>query len=291
LNHPELINELPKNIVAMVWGYEAQYPFYEQGLKMREAGIPFYVCPGVSSWGSPLGRTDVMMANIKNATENGHETGALGVLTCDWGDYIADWEHWTISFPGFAYAAAMSWSPESNSDLDLAGALDNHIFMDEAGVLGELIIALGQTYKKTGVILHDRTLLADYVYFPNEPLDSPHLKGGTVETLNKTIDAIDQLLSQLNKVKMKCTEDQLFIDEIRNNAAMAKHFARIGIARITSQAESISAIPKNLRTELAQDVKPIIPELRRIWMQRNRPGGLSQTAGVFENLLKIYRAQ
>jgi hypothetical protein len=288
LHYPEVIKDMPKDMVAMVWGYEAQHPFLDQGQKMKDAGIPFYVCPGVSSWGSPLGRTDVMLANIKNAAENGLKTGAIGFLNCDWGDYIGDWEHWTISYPGFAYGAAMSWAVESNKELDLARAMDRHVLMDEADVLGQLLLDLGKTYKETGVMLWDRTLLAAYVYYQNDPLDSPNLKDGTIENLTKTIESIETLLKDLDQVKMKHPDARLIIDEVRNDAAIAIHFSRIGMARIQSQSASISTIPDDLKKELAQDIDPIIPEFRRLWLQRNRPGGLDQTAGVFENLLKVY---
>src|SRR5581483_2674353 len=90
INHPELISQLPKDAIAMEWGYEADHPFAEHGKAFAQAGIPFYVCPGTSSWISILGRTENAMGNIRNATENGLKNGAIGVLNTDWGD----WGHW-----------------------------------------------------------------------------------------------------------------------------------------------------------------------------------------------------
>ena len=67
MHYPELIPDLPKDIIALEWGYEANHPFTEHGAKFRESGIPFYVCPGTSSWNSICGRTENAIGNISNA--------------------------------------------------------------------------------------------------------------------------------------------------------------------------------------------------------------------------------
>ena len=73
MHQPELIAELPKDIIAMEWGYEATIPFDKDGALFAKAGVPFYVCPGTSSWCTIAGRTDNCLANLRNAAENGLE--------------------------------------------------------------------------------------------------------------------------------------------------------------------------------------------------------------------------
>ena len=60
--HPELIGELPRNIIALEWGYEADHPFDAHCARFAAAGIPFYVCPGTGSWRTLAGRTDSIWA-------------------------------------------------------------------------------------------------------------------------------------------------------------------------------------------------------------------------------------
>jgi len=50
IKRPELIPELPKDAIAMEWGYEHDHPFAENVVKFAAAGLRFYVCPGTSSW-------------------------------------------------------------------------------------------------------------------------------------------------------------------------------------------------------------------------------------------------
>ena len=76
IQHPELIGELPRDAVALVWGYEADHPFDAHGEKFAAAGIPFYVCPGTGSWRTLAGRTSSVLGNLRNAAENGLKHGA-----------------------------------------------------------------------------------------------------------------------------------------------------------------------------------------------------------------------
>lgn len=75
LQQPDLISRLPKDSIALEWGYEADHPFDADGAKFTEAGVPFYVCPGTSSWNSLVGRTDNALGNLLNAAENGLKQG------------------------------------------------------------------------------------------------------------------------------------------------------------------------------------------------------------------------
>ncbi|HNZ47258.1 MAG TPA: family 20 glycosylhydrolase [Candidatus Hydrogenedentes bacterium] len=149
LNHPELIPELPKNIIAMEWGYEAKHPFDERCAQFARSGIPFYVCPGTSSWNSLLGRTDNALANLERAARNGLNQGAIGYLITDWGD-SGHWQFPPVSYLPFAQGAALSWAYDANRSLDLVKAADLHIFEDASGLLARSAFDLGNAYLQTG---------------------------------------------------------------------------------------------------------------------------------------------
>ena len=55
LHKPELIGQIPRDVIALEWGYEADHPFDKDGALFKKAGVPFYVCPGTSSWMSIAG--------------------------------------------------------------------------------------------------------------------------------------------------------------------------------------------------------------------------------------------
>ena len=55
--HPELVADLPDDVIPLVWGYEADSPFDDTCRKLAQRGLDYYVCPGTSSWCSFSGRS------------------------------------------------------------------------------------------------------------------------------------------------------------------------------------------------------------------------------------------
>ena len=101
LKYPELAEALPRNCIALNWGYEANHPFRRETALLGRAGIPFFVCPGTSSWNSICGRTDNMLMNVGSAIEHGKNHNASGVLMTDWGDN-GHWQPLSAGFSRFA---------------------------------------------------------------------------------------------------------------------------------------------------------------------------------------------
>ena len=70
LKYPKLIRELPKNVIALNWGYEANHPFAKEAAQFAKAKIPFYVCPGTSTWQTLIGKHDNALANLARRRES-----------------------------------------------------------------------------------------------------------------------------------------------------------------------------------------------------------------------------
>ena len=104
--HPDLIPEVPKDVLALEWGYESDYDFTENVNRLKQSQIPFYVCPGTSTWNSIGGRTENACLNIKHAAIAAKEYDAQGLLLTDWGDH-GHWQHWPVSLLGYAYGSCL----------------------------------------------------------------------------------------------------------------------------------------------------------------------------------------
>lgn len=111
IKSPHLIEELPDDLTALSWGYEADHPFDEHGAAYQRSRKPFYVCPGTSSWNSLCGRTHNMLENIRRAGEAGTQYGAVGMLVTDWGD---NGHHQVapVSYAGYVAGALAGWNPD-----------------------------------------------------------------------------------------------------------------------------------------------------------------------------------
>lgn len=271
LHRPELIPELPKDVVALNWGYEANHPFEKETKAFAEAGVPFYVCPGTSSWCSIAGRTDNAIGNLKLAAACGLANGAKGFLNTDWGD-LGHLQYLPVSYLGFAAGAAYSWCYENNEAVDLTPALDLHIFRDSANVMGKLMADFGNVYQCASSLCGNASR-----YFWS-------LVGGedrkklwevlTCEDFDRAEARVNELLGQLDGATMDRADATLIQAEFRNAAAMLVHACRHGRWRLHAEPMPASALSESLGA--------IIVEHRRLWLARNRPGGLTDSCGRLE---------
>jgi hypothetical protein len=262
LHQPELISELPKNLIALQWGYESDHPFDDQGGKFAKAGVPFYVCPGTSSWNSIAGRTDNAMANLRLAAEAGLRHGAIGYLNTDWGDN-GHLQYLPVSYLGIAAGAAFSWCLDSNRDLDIVPAMNHHAFFDATGTLGRVAYNLGNLYQSCGKLSANGSALFRLLVIP--PFDATPEKGMTSEGFDNAAAALEAAIAPLSSFQPKDDDAKLITDEFRNAAAMLRHCIAIGRVKIGQQRR------------VESDVAPIIAEHRRLWLARNRPGGLEDS--------------
>src|SRR5579859_7137026 len=158
LQHPELVPEIPAETIALEWGYEATHPFDQHAPIYAAAGVPFYVCPGTSSWCSVAGRTANAIANLRQAAEHGLHAGASGYMITDWGDR-GHWQALPISYLGLACGAAASWGLSASQAMDVARTISLHAFRDPAGILGRIVSDLGDIYRQLGPRLPNSSLL------------------------------------------------------------------------------------------------------------------------------------
>lgn len=288
LLHPELIAELPRDVVALNWGYEGDHPFDAEGEKFAAAGIAHQVCPGTSSWLSIGGRTQNALANLDAASRSGLTHGAAGLMVTDWGDH-GHWQPLPVSYLGLAYGAAVAWCRETNADLDIAECLDTHVFLDRAGALGSVARDLGNVYRDTGVVVKNASVLALLLLFPDRPMGEGRLAGLTIEGLERAGARVEDVLSRLPGARSERDDARILHAEFALAADLMGHACRLGIARLTADSGAVAAIPAATRAALEIDLTRIVAEHRRVWRLRNRPGGLSDSAARMESLLSRYR--
>ena len=147
LKHPELVPELPKDLIALDWGYEGNHPFSEEAAKFRAAGLDFYVCPGTSAWNSLAGRVENMRENMSAAERAGRLHGARGFLVADWGDG-GHWQPLAASLPGLVFGGMLAHEGASAAKMDLESALNGIMGVP----LGGTLLRLGTLYLRGGAL-------------------------------------------------------------------------------------------------------------------------------------------
>ena len=271
------IPELPKDAIALEWGYEATHPFADHSARFGQAGIPFYVCPGTASWSSLAGRTENAVDNIQSAARHGLANGAGGLLVTDWGNR-GHWQALPVSYLGIAVAAASSWAGEANAGLDVAGALSRHFFRDLTGIAGRVAYDLGNVYRHTGHIPHNGSALFWILQLPAAELSASSQWTGQVtpETLARTLEEIDQAVGPLGQTRMDRPDAALVVRELELTADLLRHACRRGMLLLGQHDR-----PARGRRELSADLRRLIAEYESVWLARNRPGGLADSVARF----------
>ena len=184
LKYPKLISELAKigradlpvgwnarpriptrNIIALNWGYEANHPFNREAVLFAKSKIPFYVCPGTSTWQTLIGRHDNALANLRAAARAGRKHGATGYLITDWGDGGHP-QPLAVSWPMFLAGAALAWNGENFDEWKLVPVLSRDVFGDPTEKIAAAALALGFAHRKLNVKAVNETPLGTVIAAP-----------------------------------------------------------------------------------------------------------------------------
>jgi len=301
IKHPELIGTLPDDVTVLDWNYDDHTSFEEHCKVLQAHAIPFYVCPGTSSWASISGRTDNMLNNIADAARQGKTYGASGLVVTDWGD-SGHWQVMAVSYPGYAYAAGASWQVDANVNrLDgLERYLNDCVFQDKSGSIGQLLLELGRYYHLENSTLENMTYTN---YLLNRGVSTAEKLEQETQMMVKVLveiggrgipfqltyqydDMLDWLAgckSQLKQTVLEIPDAATVVDELSNTirlvelgAGLHRYIHRIKLEDTASEIAWLEHSTEQL--ELA------IAEFKRLWLLRNREGGLETS---LRNLYKL----
>lgn len=287
IKHPDLVAELPRDLIALEWGYEADHPFDQHGAIFANSGVPFYVCPGTSTWVTVAGRTDNALENLRNAARNGRQHGAVGYLITDWGD-MGHWQPLPVSYLGFGYGAALAWGVDNNETIDIAAILSRDIFQDETGTMGQLVYDLGNVYQIPGVASPNSSILARILLatpdnWSQRVAQLERWAGKKIvltrEKLTETAVALQTILRRLPTAHMQCPDAHLITRELTWAGEMLQHGCHRALWMVHGAGDTAA---------LTADAGRLIAEYKEIWHQRSRPGGFIDSVARLEKMKASY---
>lgn len=123
IKHPELLADIPKNVIFANWDYSANVN--ENNIKLiKSQNRDQYVCPGTQSWNRLIPDFDSAISNISKTCEYGHKNHVLGFLLTDWGDYghINDP---ILSLPYVIISSEYAWKSNNIAKKDLINKVSN----------------------------------------------------------------------------------------------------------------------------------------------------------------------
>ncbi len=284
--HADQIAQLPPGVTVCEWGYDADYPFDERVGMLADAGVPFWVAPGNSGWLSVGGRYSNAIENCRNAAAAALTHGGAGYLNTDWGDR-GHLQQLPIGDPGWAYGAAVSWCLETNAGLDVAAALSAHVYDDANGGIADALVSIGDAYREFRAQVPNNSILVMHLYFPQIRVGAGLTKGLTTAE----IDAVDARLAaartSIDRARSKRPDAALLRGELTWTVDVLQLMMDDARARLAA-GTTLASVPEDERRALGRRLDDIIERHRVLWLARNRPGGLSDSAAWLLNLRSAY---
>lgn len=266
LEAPELVDEVPTDATALLWGYEANHPFAEQCARLAKAKRKFWVCPGTSAWNTFTGRTDNMLANLESAATHGRKHGAEGLLLTSWGDG-GNHQPWPIMYPGIAYAAGLAWNQKGAKRKDLARAVNLVFSQTVNSGYGEILLQLGRV---ENAIKHPKPNRSRHynLFFATKAELKKELETLTRKEIEDVLRALDKAYTQLVKQGEKYLWEFRSLGELQLGSDMAAWGLRRALRVLMKQNS------KQLGAELPELVERFVDH----WGNRAREGGLQESA-------------
>lgn len=295
LEHPSLLERIPKDILIGTWNYDAQEDYLKFILPIKNAGLEFIICPGVLNSNKILPQFGRAITNINNFTRDGLANNALGVLNCIWDDagtalFNNDWY-------GVSYGAEQSWNctPKNINEFD---------YRFNRGVLGSINDSYTRTIHKLNELekfeltdgMTDKILWNKLV-----PEKGEELKISKID-LDSVVSVLAQAQNELNNIKLSSNYElkeylQLVIDIYRSEA-----YKRIDLIKIAGNYKDALKIvlrePFKAREKLVEGVSLINKIIERqnkvidsysyLWLKENHTYALSRITDKYKDEIENF---
>ena len=286
INHDDVLEKIPSDMIFVDWGYDAQYPFDKTLKKLKKANIKFMSAPGTTTWCSLLGRTYDYLENISAAIWNTYDLGGEGVILTDWGD-VGHLQYLPATFAPLVYSGLLSYRVKHGVFKDLKEYLNKFVFKDENELAADVFMDAG-TYLKYEPHYTDNGSVTFYsmVWVLNSMKEQDPVEYYK-RRMRYNLYNFDQykLLMEFFEQKKKeidlCKIDELIKDEFKNSIDILIMNANI----IISYQEKVDVLFRiNKLKEADQLIDKIILDLEKNWLVRNKSSRLNNS---IENLLKV----
>lgn len=291
LHYPELVAELPDDVLLLDWHYEAAEDYPSVRI-FAESGRPFWVCPGTSSWNTIFPRIENSNGNIRTLARLAAEQGGQGLLNTDWGDH-GHYQPIGQSWYGYLYAGEQAWTGGTTPDAEFDRNLGRLFF----GPTGESVVgairALGRLNTLEGMPLRNAT---NSIYaLLDEPLVgevTPRLPAETLAEIARASEGAEATF----RGEMACAphpedlEDMAFTARLLAYAArktVAMQGLRAGLVALANgQAAAEEVLPAGITTlrALEAELVALTERFREVWYARARHSEIGISLGHLEGL-------
>lgn len=283
--HPELLHELPHDMIAVPWVYSPETSYDRFIRPFTEAGLETWVAPGVANWSRIFPDDNEAIPNIRDFIRDGRRLGATGAINTNWND---DGESFfDYAWYPLAFGAAASWedAPDVTRfrqayDWAIYRA-DGHAFADEIADMDAIHRLLegavhadgtdrlmwheafspnGQkVYGEMAPVAHQVRLLAEDV------TASLTANAGKARRNRRLLDPVAFAARRFDFVGQKAIYAQMIAQDYAAAAAdpANRHLANA----MFGKANGINGLLQDMRDQ----VSSLREQYRALWLERNTP--------------------
>lgn len=293
LNHPTLIEQVPKDMIVANWDYSPKDNYNSNINPFKNAGLQQLVCPGVWGWNQIFPNVDASSKNIINFVRDGQSASALGMLNTTWDD---DGESlFEMGWYGIVLGGAASWQQGALDQKQFDANFDWAFFRNDGHEFVEVIHTLGGINTTVGLGTSNETFWRDpfttgyqnYVRTNSEKIRQMRLN-------------VEEALEVLLKNKQKARRNASMIPSLMFAAKRFDHMGRraqtaeklsreyweaylnLGDrAKVRRLRRYASPIYDQLR-EMAEELAELKLAYREQWLAENRPYWLESVLARYD---------
>jgi hypothetical protein len=299
LNHPDLIGNIPKDMIVMNWQYSARDDFDASIKPFKDAGLEQFVCPGAHTWNQIFPNIDSAAKNITNFVRDGQKAGATGMMNTTWDD---DGESlFEMSWYPIALGAAAAWQEGALDISRFEKDFDWAFFRNDGDQFVKAERALGSVNAMLSSGATDELFWRDpfTTQFQNQARNF-------AERVRKMRLTVEDAAESLTRNQGRARRNASAVGSMKFAARRFDHLGRryevmqkfsdqywdaylnLGDrTKVRRLRYYTGAIYNNLR-EMAEELAILKDEYRRQWLAENRPYWLESVLARYDQMISIW---
>lgn len=306
MRYPELLAQLPKDAIAVAWGYSAAASFDNLLKPYDDAGVELFVAPGANNWNRIYPNLDAAFINIKNFVRDGQSYDALGMLNTTWDD---DGEAiFEMTWPAIVFGAECAWREGESSIEAFKSKYDwafyrneDHTFKDAIQNLSRahsLLISVGHTganddafwldpFTEVGARYTEKALpvARDLRLAAERALESVYRNRAKARLNQETIDSLIFAALRLDllgmKIQFAAEMSKFYWDAYLNMGDRSRVLRNLGeIASVNARLQDLRDATTRLRGMYSD-----------LWLKENRPYWLGNVQVRYDNLASLFQSK
>lgn len=301
LNHPELIGEIPKDMIVMNWAYGARDSYMNRIEPFQKAGLEQFVCPSVWNFNLIFPNNEFATVNIRNFVRDGQAVNALGVMNTNWDD---DGETlFEMTWYGVALGAAAGWENAPLNVEDFDSKFDWAFFRAENADFTKNIRTLGSASK-----MLDLQNITQNALFWQDPF-TPQFQRRAFSSLDKAKNLrvqVEEIEENLIKNGGKAKRNREMIPAMQFAAERFDHLGRrltlidqlsqtywegylnMSDRRRVRKLTWFSGAIYNWLREAGEEAAELKRKYRELYLSENKPSHLESVLQRYDNAIQMW---